>query len=569
MAERNLSETAWRWLSAGVLVLTAILYFARLGARALWASEFRWAEISREMLLTHDYFWPTINGRVYFDKPLGSYWLVIASTWITGRMDEAAARIPCAIAGLLAVALLIALARHLYDLETGVIAGFILATSFSFVFWSRNSSADVETIAGELAVLLIFLKNEQRPGPWVVPMWLVMALTSLMKGLLGFVLPLIVIGVYACLAEGWAEFARQLLNGPVAARLRWLIDRNRWFFNWYTPLAIVLAAIVYYAPFAISHARTGSEKGIYMVYRENVERYFSPFDHRGPIYLYVYVIFALMAPWSAFLPAALVNAYRNLRRVGDTRQSDRFVQAFFWATFVFFTLSGSRRSYYVLPILPAGAILVARIFHEKRCNLDDLTSLLMKIGYGVIVAGVAVAVVIFMPPRWVLPGAYASLPPAPDRAVFAACWLGSAIAIAYALLDYRNRRVLLSVCAISYFFMFYIFVFAIPAGDQWRGERPFADRIRQIIDGNSGALASYKAQPPVFYLGLDQPVPQYDRLAQLDTAVAQGSVKWIVVRQRDLDSLNLPTHVAAREAVYPWDPREHRLNAMVLLAVTR
>ena len=48
-----------------------------------------------------------------------------------------------------------------------------------------------------------------------------------------------------------------------------------------------------------------------MVYRENVVRFFHPFDHRGPIYLYCYVIFALMMPWSAFLPAALAEAHRK------------------------------------------------------------------------------------------------------------------------------------------------------------------------------------------------------------------------------------------------------------------
>ena len=90
------------------------------------------------MIRTGNYFWPTINGHLYYDKPLGSYWLVLASTWVTGGLNETAARLPCAIAGLLAVALLILLARRLYDLRIGVIAGFILATSFSFVFFSRS-----------------------------------------------------------------------------------------------------------------------------------------------------------------------------------------------------------------------------------------------------------------------------------------------------------------------------------------------------------------------------------------------------------------------------------------------
>src|SRR6266481_7077377 len=76
-------DSGFRLRAALVLILTAILFFARLGARALWSSEFRWAEIAREMLATHNYFWPTINGHVYYDKPLGSYWLVIFSTPFT------------------------------------------------------------------------------------------------------------------------------------------------------------------------------------------------------------------------------------------------------------------------------------------------------------------------------------------------------------------------------------------------------------------------------------------------------------------------------------------------------
>src|SRR3984893_18819473 len=106
----------WRAAATAVLMLAAVLFCARLGARALWASEFRWAEIAREMIVTHNYFWPTINGRVYYDKPLGSYWLVVASTWLTGAMNETAARIPCALAGVLAVALMVVIVRRLYDL---------------------------------------------------------------------------------------------------------------------------------------------------------------------------------------------------------------------------------------------------------------------------------------------------------------------------------------------------------------------------------------------------------------------------------------------------------------------
>jgi 4-amino-4-deoxy-L-arabinose transferase-like glycosyltransferase len=608
--ERGVEETRWRWVAVLVLLLTALLYFVRLGDRALWASEFRWGEVAREMLLTDDFFWPTINGRVYFDKPLGSYWLIIATAWLSGHLNEASTRIPCALSGLLAAGLMILLGRRLYDLRTGVASGLILATCFSFVFWARTASADVETVAGELAALLIFKNNQQRTGWWVVPLWLMMALTSLMKGLLGFVLPLLVIGVYSLFADGWYQFKSGVLSGSLAARLRWLIGRNRWFFQWRTVVAVALAVVIYGAPFVISHDRTGSARGIYMVYRENIQRYFAPFDHRGPIYLYVYVIFGLMAPWSLFLPAALVHAHLVIESEPDehSAHSDRFALAFFWTTFVFFTLSGSRRSYYILPILPAGAIMIARLFLSPDKQMIRLTKILLKVGAALFAAVLLFSIVCVLPPAMLLPKPWSSLPPAPYRLVFAACWIISMLALGYAfipaglfarniagpddasrvaplrfaarwlnrttsprrpLLTYAPTQMLLVVGAITYLLMFYVFVFAMPAGDRWRPEKPFAQDVRQLVDGRSAELAAFKTTPPVFYLALSRPVPQYANVAQLASDVRTGRIRWIILRRRDLPSVVVPAHIAASEAIYPWDPPEHQRNALVLLESTQ
>ena len=73
-----------------------------------------------------------------------------------------------------------------------------------------------------------------------------------------------------------------------------------------------------------------------------------------------------MAPWSMLLPAALVQAHRDRRHGLEPRRSDRFILIFFWATFAFFTASGSRRGYYLLPILRAAAMLVARILLRRE-----------------------------------------------------------------------------------------------------------------------------------------------------------------------------------------------------------
>jgi 4-amino-4-deoxy-L-arabinose transferase-like glycosyltransferase len=561
------ADTWWRWAGAAVIALAAILFFIRLGARALWASEFRWGEIAREMLLTHNYFWPTINGKVYYDKPLGSYWLVVAATWLTGSMNEAAARIPSAVAGLVAVALVIVIARRLYDLRTGVIAAFILATSFSFVFYSRLACADVETIAGELAAIALFLRHENTTRHrWVVALWLIMAVTSLTKGLLGFVLPLVVLGSYSCFADGWNALTTNVFRGSIVTRVRWLVSRNRWFFNWWTILAIALAGLVYYAPFSVSHAETGSERGLYMVYRENVERFFKPFDHRGPIYLYLYGIFVLMAPWSAFLPAALVEMHARRLNL-DRARSDRFILVFFWSTFIFFSLSGSRRNYYLLPILPAAAILVSRILSESRERTTQWARRLATIGYLLVALCVALSALAFIPPHWIPLSPWDQLPDAPAQPMLAIYWISSIVAIGWALQRLSSTRIVLSIGIAAYLFMIYFFVFAMPAGDAWRDEKPFALQVRRVIAGQTSALAFFTNEGPAFYLGLPKPVPEYDRPTDLSAAVASGKVRWIVVRCRDIERLKLPVVVELSETVYPWDSKDHRLNRMVLVEV--
>jgi 4-amino-4-deoxy-L-arabinose transferase-like glycosyltransferase len=556
-------------LGAGlVLVATAILYFARLGARALWSSEFRWAEIAREMLLTRNYFWPTINGHVYYDKPLGSYWLVTLSTPFTGGMNETAARLPCAIAGLLAVAFLMMLVRRLYDSRTAILSGFILATSFSFVFFSRHASADVETLTGEIAALVLFERYEDRVGGlWVIALWLIMAATSLTKGLLGFALPILVIGAFSCLKDGWSGLFQGIGSGDLKSRWRWLVEHNLWFFNWYSIPAIALGIAVYAVPFEISSRMMGSEKGLAMVYRENVVRFFHPFDHRGPIYLYVYVIFALMAPWSALLPAALVETHQRRRAHEEPARSDRFALVYFWATFLFFTLSGSRRSYYILPILPAAAMLVARTLIYSGELRSKFAYRLLVAGYGVIAIAVTLGISMMLPAAWILPGKLANLPPLPDKFAFIVLWILSVASVYYATRKFSPIRVAVSMGVIAYCLLAYIYIFAMPAAEIYRGEKQFALATIGKSGNQVEQIAMFKTQGPLFYLNPPKPMLEFDKKQDLIDAIRKGGVRWFIARRRDVPKLDLPTTVEVSEASYPWETDYNLRNKVQLIRV--
>ena len=229
----------------------------------------------------------------------------------------------------------------------GLWAGAVLASSWGFAFYARRASADLENLLGILAAVWIF---DRARGNWtagrVILLWLTMAACSLMKGLLGFAVPIFAFGVHA-LWVAWADTPAR----SARALLAQFVAESRWLIHPAALVAVPLAVALYALPFALSPR---ADEGLAMVVRENVARFVAPHNHKGPVYLYFGVIVALAAPWSLLLPLVLRDAFRAPK----PEPARRFVLAWFLATFVFFTLSASRRSYYLLPVLPPLALLV-------------------------------------------------------------------------------------------------------------------------------------------------------------------------------------------------------------------
>jgi 4-amino-4-deoxy-L-arabinose transferase-like glycosyltransferase len=552
----------WPMRAAFVLALAALLFFVRLGERALWSEEVRWAQIPREMISSGDYLWPTINGKTYYDKPLGSYWLVLIASWLTGEVNETSARLPSAACGLVGVLLSILIARRLYGDDAAILAGVILATSFSFVFFARTAAADIENVTGILAVLWVFLRNEHRPpGAWTVILWLLMALTSLAKGLLGFALPIVILGVYSSFAANSPQRKQGMPLLMLRACLR-LIERNRWFFNRMTLFALPLAVCVYLGPFLLSMACGGSAEGLQMVYRENLQRFFDPVNHRGPIYLYAGAIFVLLAPWSLLLPAALWPT----TTVGEEARRGRvFALAYFWGTFVFFTLSASRRSYYLLPILPAGAFLIASLLTQRE-PLVRGASLLLRTGFFLLATALFVSGVALAPLQPFFPEPWNRLPELPCPVAFAIFWLVCAGSIGFTSAKLEPRRIALCSSVIAASAMAYWYVFALPAVEIYRTQKPFAQAVKDRI-GTEPNLALYRTRDIVYYLDAPGPLAEYATQEEMQNAIEAGRVTRLILRRGDWESLKLDGTVRVEEAIQPWENATHAKMKLVLVEV--
>jgi 4-amino-4-deoxy-L-arabinose transferase-like glycosyltransferase len=326
------------WLE-NVLLFTAVFFlsFWAIGHRSLWGAEGRWAEVTREMLISKDFFHPTIGGRPYFDKPLLTYWVIAAFSAITGRLDEFFLRLPSALAALITLVCTIYLGRRLWSRKTGWLAGGLLLTSFGLLMYSHVASAETENLAAIMLAVTWYWTCRDRPGfVSFLVFYLILFVGSQMKGLTAFVVPVLVIAPDLFKQRRW----------------RWLFWPSHW-------LAFGIGVAVYFAPFvyaALSRPESYQESGLILVFRENIQRYIKPWDHKGPIYLYLGVVPLLVLPWFPVFSGAIITSVTNWKKLDE---KTRWLIQAIAIIFAFFTFSGSRRNYYILPILPFCMLLMA------------------------------------------------------------------------------------------------------------------------------------------------------------------------------------------------------------------
>lgn len=320
-----------------LLFASAILLFTFLSGRGLWTQEHRWADIVTGMFYRHDFLHPYLGQNNYYDKPLLSYWLIAAITAVTGKLSLWTLRLPSALAGILSIVSIYKIGETLKNKTFGLLSGWMLLTTFYFIFWAKTSSADMLNLAGTLfALAWYFCKRDQLSFFNYAVFFLIIAVTGLLKGLVGPVVTVLAIVPDLILRNEWKKHL------------------NVRFF-----LSMIPAAIVYILPFWAS-AHFGGESygqsGLYLVYRENIVRYFAPFDHKDPIYTYFIYLPLYLLPWTFFFIPALISLKSRWKAL--PLDSKWYVLATF-ILFLFFTLSGSRRSYYVLPIVPFAILMTA------------------------------------------------------------------------------------------------------------------------------------------------------------------------------------------------------------------
>lgn len=342
--EQSMHKIIWEeWLwgkkaKVGYLLFAAtLLLFTLLSAKDMWTQEHRWADIVSAMFTRHDFLHPYLENNDYYDKPLLSYWLIAGLVAWTQHVSLWAMRVPSALAGLLAVWMIYRLGSQLKDKQLGLLSGWMLLTTFYFIFWAKTCSADMLNMAGSLlAVTWYAIHREHATFIHYFIFFAILAGTSLCKGLVGAVVPILVVLVDCCSQHSWRKhFSVGLL------------------------VAMLLAIVMYLLPFWASNFSNGdhyTQNGLSQVYRENILRYFHPFDHQDPMYAYFIYLPAYLFPWILFFIPALWYSFKNWQSLSS---NSRWIIWSVLVLFIFFTFSGSRRNYYILPVVPFAILLTA------------------------------------------------------------------------------------------------------------------------------------------------------------------------------------------------------------------
>ena len=398
-------------LPVALAALILVIWFGSLGLRSLVPSdEGRYAEIAREMVSSGDWITPRYNAVKYFEKPPLHLWLSAAAYTAFG-VGEWQARLGGALVSLLGSLAIAWSARRWFGSRAACIVAAIVLSAPAWNFGAHFNSLDT-TVAGFLACALAAFLLALAPGSstaarhrWLMACWAAMALATMTKGLIGVVLPALALGSYCLLSGQW-----RLLT-----RLDWLRGAS---------LFLAIAA-----PWFIVVSLRNPEFAHFFFIHEHLQRYTSTIHSReGAPWYFLPIIVAGLLPWTTLTPwtkywrgrkvwpwsstrsSARAAAWKTSRgwrgteacgqdtiagpQAGDhadplqaAHQLRPLLLAACWAISIlgFFSLSSSKLPGYILPVLPALALIAGVIIARNglwgwRWQLPLLALLCLGLG---------------------------------------------------------------------------------------------------------------------------------------------------------------------------------------------
>jgi 4-amino-4-deoxy-L-arabinose transferase-like glycosyltransferase len=358
------------------------------------------AEAAREMVLRHDWVTLHVNGIRYLEKAPFLYWAVAASFEIFGIHDWSA-RLPLALGVLALLVSIYILGRRAFGENAGFYSAIVSGIALGPYLFTRFLIPDVLVGLWMILSLGFFLRTFEGAEPSRLACWGLAAscaLNVLTKGLIGLVFPAAAIGLYLL----WTRQLRHLLKMRLIS----------------SSLLFLAIAAPWHLLAGLRNPTRGNVRGFFWFYfiNEHFLRYLNkrvPRDYGTvPLLLFWGLLLVWLFPWSAFLPQSLASVkFSRLRESVDSPAARARLVFLFGAFFVvlFFSFS-TRQEYYVLPALPALALLIGACLAEEESSparsrlrqSGKISSTVLAV-FGLLGGIIAVVLAIASPP--VSPGA--------------------------------------------------------------------------------------------------------------------------------------------------------------------
>ncbi len=334
----------------------AFLFFYGLGQFGLiGADEPRYAQVARQMLDRHDWITPTLGGRAWLEKPPLYYWQARLAYSVLG-VSDVAARVPAALdATLLVIAIYLFFRKFRRGVE--VDAALITASSAGVIGYARAASMDMAlTAAFAVAMLAWWAWRESGERIYLALFYVCMALGMLAKGP---VAPFLAAGVIVV-------FALAVRDLRVVTKTLWLpgiLLSCGLALPWY--IAVQIRNPQFFREFILEH---------------NLARFSSNlYHHPEPFWYYAPVTLLSLMPWTVFVIAAFVEPIRawwaERKSVFTDPDFDLrfnlFACCWLIVPIAFFSISQSKLPGYILPVVPAGGILLANYLRRHLADENE------------------------------------------------------------------------------------------------------------------------------------------------------------------------------------------------------
>jgi 4-amino-4-deoxy-L-arabinose transferase-like glycosyltransferase len=347
----------------GIVMYWGLIYLPGLASPPMMDDvDSEHAQIPVEMLQRHDYVTMYVDGVRYLEKAPLPYW-IMAGIYSVAGVSEFSVRLEFTFFALLTLLAVFLLGREFASEEAGFYSALVLGTAIGPYIYTRFIIPDIMVCFWLTVTVHLFWRSLEEPQPSRLLCWsigVVTALDVLTKGLIGLVFPIGIIGGYLLVTRNW----RHLLKMRLAS----------------TAMVFLAVGAPWHVLATLRNPPVGEAKGFFWFYfiNDQIYRYLNlrvPRDYdKVPLLIFWGLLLVWTFPWSFAVVKSLEQVPLRMRDWGSKlgKPSRAALLLAVWAAFVlvFFSFS-TRQEYYVLPALPALAVLCGMWLKREAESAPD------------------------------------------------------------------------------------------------------------------------------------------------------------------------------------------------------